>query len=113
MATVGPAMRTAVKVVSTQVEGDDMLRLTAQAFGVPADGADKAVLLGRIESFLPEQARSGRRSLLFVDEAQNLPISALAELRMLSTFQLGADRKRVVSGNRGFVSVDLGVRRLL
>src|SRR3546814_3633939 len=66
-----------------------MLRLTAQAFGVPAEGADKAVLLGRIESFLHEQARSGRRSLLIVDEAQNLPISALEELRMLSNFQLG------------------------
>src|SRR3546814_7790686 len=66
-----------------------MLRLTAQAFGVPAEGADKAVLLGRIESFLHEQARSGRRSLLNVDEAQNLPISALEELRMLSNFQLG------------------------
>src|SRR3546814_617256 len=51
MATVDPARLTAVKVVSTQVEGDDMLRLTAQAFGVPAEGADKAVLLGRIESF--------------------------------------------------------------
>src|SRR3546814_11720236 len=66
-----------------------MLRLTAQAFGVPAEGADKAVLLGRIESFLHEQARSGRRSLLIVDEAQNLPISALEVLRMLSNFQLG------------------------
>src|SRR3546814_2153164 len=89
MATVEPARLTAVKVVSTQVEGDDMLRLTAQAFGVPAEGADKAVLLGRIESFLHEQARSGRRSLLIVDEAQNLPISALEELRMLSNFKLG------------------------
>src|SRR3546814_7547947 len=89
MSTVDPARLTAVKVVSTQVEGDDMLRLTAQAFGVPAEGADKAVLLGRIESFLHEQARSGRRSLLIVDEAQNLPISALEELRMLSNFQLG------------------------
>src|SRR3546814_221690 len=71
MATVDQARLTAVKVVSTQVEGDDMLRLTAQAFGVPAEGADKAVLLGRIESFLHEQARSGRRSLLIVDEARS------------------------------------------
>lgn len=89
MATIDPARLTAVKIVSTQVGGDDMLRLAAQAFGVPAEGADKAILLGRIEAFLHEQARSGRRSLLIVDEAQNLPISALEELRMLSNFQLG------------------------
>jgi putative secretion ATPase (PEP-CTERM system associated) len=89
MATVDPARLTAVKIVSTQVGGDDMLRLAAQAFGVSIDGADKAVLLGRIETWLHEQARSGRRSLLIVDEAQNLPISALEELRMLSNFQLG------------------------
>ena len=89
MATVDPARLTAVKIVSTQVGGDDMLRLAAQAFGVSNDGADKAVLLGRIETWLHEQARSGRRSLLIVDEAQNLPISALEELRMLSNFQLG------------------------
>ena len=89
MATVDPARLTAVKIVSTQVGGDDMLRLAAQAFGVSAEGADKAMLLGRIETWLHEQARSGRRSLLIVDEAQNLPISALEELRMLSNFQLG------------------------
>src|SRR3546814_20906667 len=54
MATVDPARLTAVKVVSPQVEGDDMLRLTAQAFGVPAEGADKAVLLRSEESSVGE-----------------------------------------------------------
>src|SRR5690606_4187818 len=33
--------------------------------------------------------RAGRRALLIIDEAQNLPISALEELRMLSNFQEG------------------------
>jgi len=89
MATVDPARLTAVKIVSTQVEGDDMLRLTAQAFGIPSDGAPKALLLQQIEAWLHAQARAGRRTLLIVDEAQNLPVSALEELRMLSNFQLG------------------------
>lgn len=89
MATIDPSRLTAVKVVSTQVEGDDMLRLAAQSFGVSVDGAPKAQLLQRIEAFLHAQARAGRRTLLIVDEAQNLAISALEELRMLSNFQLG------------------------
>ncbi|NIJ16716.1 XrtA/PEP-CTERM system-associated ATPase [Sphingobium vermicomposti] len=89
MATIDPARLTAVKIVSTQVGGDDMLRLTAQSFGLPVDGMPKAQILRQVESYLHAQARAGRRSLLIVDEAQNLSVSAIEELRMLSNFQLG------------------------
>ncbi len=89
METIDPVRLTAVKIVSTQVGGDDMLRLAAQSFGVAIDGAPKAQLLQRIEAFLHAQARAGRRTLLIVDEAQNLPVAAIEELRMLSNFQLG------------------------
>ncbi|HEX7877572.1 MAG TPA: XrtA/PEP-CTERM system-associated ATPase [Sphingobium sp.] len=89
MATIDPARLTAVKIVSTQVGGDDMLRLTAQSFGLGVDGMPKAQVLRQVESFLHGQARAGRRSLLIVDEAQNLSVSAIEELRMLSNFQLG------------------------
>lgn len=89
MATIDPARLTAVKIVSTQVGGDDMLRLTAQSFGLPTDTLPKAQILRQVEAFLHAQARAGRRSLLIVDEAQNLSVSAIEELRMLSNFQLG------------------------
>ncbi|BAK67216.1 general secretion pathway protein A [Sphingobium sp. SYK-6] len=89
MATIDPQRLTAVKIVSTQVEGDDMLRLAAQAFGIATDHVEKAHVLSRIEAFLHHQARAGRRTLLVVDEAQNLSPTALEELRMLSNFQLG------------------------
>ena len=89
MATIDPARLTAVKIVSTQVGGDDMLRLTAQSFGLSTASQPKAQLLRQVEAFLHGQARAGRRSLLIVDEAQNLSVSAIEELRMLSNFQLG------------------------
>ncbi|MET0137769.1 MAG: XrtA/PEP-CTERM system-associated ATPase [Sphingobium sp.] len=89
MATIDPSRLTAVQLVSTQVGGDDMLRLAAQNFGIASEGVDKASLLARVESFFQAQARAGKRSLLIVDEAQNLSIAALEELRMLSNFQLG------------------------
>lgn len=89
MQTIDPARLTAVKIVSTQVEGDDMLRLAAQSFGLATDGQSKAAILHQVEGFLYAQARAGRRTLLIVDEAQNLPVSAVEELRMLSNFQLG------------------------
>lgn len=89
MATIDRARLSVVRLVSTQVEGDDMLRLTAQGLGLASEGVAKAQLLDRVERFLHAQAREGKRTLLIVDEAQNLPVSALEELRMLSNFQSG------------------------
>ncbi len=87
MANIDPARVNAVKIVSTQVEGDDMLRLVAASFGLPTENVEKGQLLERIERFIVDRARTGQRTLLIVDEVQNLPFSALEELRMLSNFQ--------------------------
>jgi putative secretion ATPase (PEP-CTERM system associated) len=91
METIDPARVEAIRIVSTQVEGDDMLRLTAQGLGLPTEGVEKAQLLDRIERHLTQTGRGARRTLLIIDEAQNLPTSALEELRMLSNFQAGGD----------------------
>jgi putative secretion ATPase (PEP-CTERM system associated) len=89
MATIDRSRLNAINIVSTQVEGDDMLRLAAQGMGLFTDGVAKAQLLERVERHLEDEARLGKRSLLIVDEAQNLSLSALEELRMLSNFQVG------------------------
>jgi len=87
MASIDTSRLTAVQIVSTQVEGDDMLRLVSQQLGLEVHGFQKAELIDQVERFLHSQAREGKRTLLIVDEAQNLSISALEELRMLSNFQ--------------------------
>lgn len=79
----------ACKVVTTQLGADDTLRMVAAGFGLASEGADKATLLLRIEQYLRAQYRNGKRALLVIDEAQNLPTRALEELRMLSNFQEG------------------------
>ena len=89
MANVDRARLNAISLVSTQVEGDDMLRLVAQGLGVDTRAVEKARLLDAVEQRLEEEMRAGKRTLLIVDEAQNLPVSALEELRMLSNFQCG------------------------
>ncbi|MBK1691672.1 XrtA/PEP-CTERM system-associated ATPase [Ectothiorhodospira mobilis] len=79
----------ATQIVTTQLHADDLLRMVAIAFGLQvAENETKASLLHRIEGFLVEKAREGRRVLLVIDEAQNLPPHALEELRMLSNFQV-------------------------
>lgn len=72
-------------VVSTQLQADDMVRMVTAAFGLPQDPS-KAVLLDRILQFLLSCNRQGKRALLIVDEAQNLPAASVEELRMLSNF---------------------------
>jgi putative secretion ATPase (PEP-CTERM system associated) len=88
LATIDRSRLNAISIVSTQVEGDDVLRLTAQGLGIATRGVEKAALLEAVERRLDEETRAGKRTLLIVDEAQNLPVSALEELRMLSNYQL-------------------------
>ena len=72
------------RIVTTQVSGDDLLRLVLANFGLETGGMDKAALLGRFETLAREQKAWGRRCVLVVDEVQNLSLAALEELRMLS-----------------------------
>ena len=78
------------QVVTSKLDGEEIIHVVANAFGLDIEGHDKAGALAAIESYLHEEAREGRRVLLVVDESQNLSIDAIEELRMLSNFQLGA-----------------------
>ena len=77
------------QVVSTHLNADDMVRMVAAAFGLSQENS-KAVLLNRIEQFLLACHRQGKRALLVVDEAQNLPATSVEELRMLSNYVCAA-----------------------
>ncbi len=90
MQRIDPEALTVGQVVTSALDGEELIHVAAQSFGIEVSGRDKAGALGAIESFLQDEARAGRRCLLIVDECQNLPVGALEELRMLSNFQLGS-----------------------
>jgi len=90
LAALDPQAYVTAKIVSSHLAGDDMLRAVAAAFNLQYANIDKASLLRRIEDFLVANHRQGKRTLLLIDEAQNVPPQALEELRMLSNFQVGA-----------------------
>lgn len=77
------------QLVTTQLDPDQLLSMVAGAFGVENEGLTKAALIRRLEAFLIRQAHSGKRVLLIVDEAQNIPLKSLEEMRMLSNLQVG------------------------
>ena len=96
------------RVVTTQVSGDDLLRLTMANFGLgDAPGTDKSTLLRRFENMVGDQREQGRRCLLVIDEVQNLSLAAMEELRMLSNITIDgkASVQTILLGQPQFRSI--------
>lgn len=89
-------------IFNTAVTGAQLLRLTVQEFGqdptendpalaaqgcAPPATMDKAAILETLNRLLIERFAARRRSILVIDEAQNLSKEALEEVRMLSNLQ--------------------------
>lgn len=77
------ATYTLARINTTQLSSDDLFRLAMHGFGIERS-QDKASMLMDFEEMLRQHRLSGRRCLLVVDEAQNLSLAAIEELRMLS-----------------------------
>ena len=89
LSTIDPLRIRAIRLVSTQLDSDGVLRAIGANLGVETEGVAKAELLDRVETRMIDLARTGQKLLIIVDEVQNLDHGALEELRMLSNFQAG------------------------
>lgn len=76
----------AKQIVTSRLSPDDLIRMIASSFNLVVSEQSKASYLDAIGSFLKRLHAQHRRALLLVDEAQNLPLEAIEELRMLSNF---------------------------
>jgi general secretion pathway protein A len=81
-----------VRISTTNVSGDDLLKLVAHNLGLSTEPAEKASLLSRLEQCFGQTMKAGKRCLLVIDEVQNLPFPALEELRMLSNMTVQGGR---------------------
>lgn len=72
------------QISQTQISDVEFLQALLVQFGFHPFQMGKAELLAAINAFLIEQYSSGRRVLLVVDEAQNLALNVLEEIRLLS-----------------------------
>ncbi|QJR81954.1 AAA family ATPase [Alteromonas pelagimontana] len=77
----------AAQIVTPKLTPDELVKMVASKFGINVAGLSKADILKDLENFLYDLSKEGRRALLLVDEAQNLPLETIEELRMLSNFQ--------------------------
>jgi type II secretory pathway predicted ATPase ExeA len=72
------------QINQTQVSTIEFLQALLVQFGFTPFKMKKAELIATLNNFLIEQYAAGRKVLLIVDEAQNLSLRVLEEVRMLS-----------------------------
>ncbi len=67
----------------------NLLEWVSLAFGLEYDAKSPTVLYGALVEFLASEQSSNRRAILVVDEAQNLDVAMLEEIRTLSNITSG------------------------
>lgn len=75
------------RIVNTMLEPRELLETILIDFGLDPTGRSKPLLLRDLSQYLVDQRIAGRLVLLVIDEAQNLGLGALEELRMLSNLE--------------------------
>jgi general secretion pathway protein A len=81
-------------VTNTRHNPGDLLHWIMMSFGQPFDGLSYVALYQKFQQFLIEEYAAGRRTVLIIDEAQNLSMESLEELRMLSN--INADKEQLI-----------------
>lgn len=72
----------------------ELLQWVAMAFGLPFENKEKVALYSNFVDFLIREYSSGKRTVLIVDEAQNMDAAMLEELRVISN--INADKHLVL-----------------
>jgi general secretion pathway protein A len=75
------------RIVNTMLEPRELLETIMIDFGLDPTGRSKPLLLRDLSQYLVDQRLAGRLVLLVIDEAQNLGLGSLEELRMLSNLE--------------------------
>jgi type II secretory pathway predicted ATPase ExeA len=89
--SVAPSTRT-VLLLNPTVSFDEILEHILIDLGIPTDGGKKLVLLQRLNEFLLEHTRAGGNVALLIDEAQDLQMDVLEELRLLSNLETAREK---------------------
>jgi putative secretion ATPase (PEP-CTERM system associated) len=76
------------RLMNTMLDSRELLEAIMLDFGLdPGQGRSKPYLIRDLARFLVDERKAGRLALLIIDEAQNLSVSALEEVRMLSNLE--------------------------
>ena len=91
--SMDPAIKVGL-ISNTHQAFGDLMKWIALAFDLPHQGRNKVELYQDFMDFIIREYAQGRRTLLIIDEAQNMSAETLEELRMLSN--VNADKDQVL-----------------
>ncbi len=75
------------RINNTKVNSEQLISMISEDFGLDVKGFDKTRLLSNLSDFLISQYAQGGRSMIIIDEAQNLSSDLLEEIRLLSNLE--------------------------
>jgi general secretion pathway protein A len=79
-------------ITNSTLPFDQMLEYALADFGVPDPGGTRAQRLIALNHFLIDQRRKRRKTILIIDEAQNLTTETLEQIRLLSNFETTSEK---------------------
>jgi general secretion pathway protein A len=74
-------------VVNSTLPFDGLLEYVLADLGITSAGESRAQRLIALNSFLIKREREGQNTVLIIDEAQNLDVATLEQIRLLSNFE--------------------------
>ena len=79
-------------IMNSTLPFHQLLEYALADLGVADTGGTRAQRLIALNHFLIEQRRAGRKTILIIDEAQNLSIETLEQIRLLSNFETTSEK---------------------
>lgn len=98
---MGPDTKTAL-IFNPMMSEEELLRAILQDYGVVHRGKTKKGLVDKLNAFLLKQLEEGKNVVLIIDEAQDLTISLLEQIRLLSNLETEKDKllQIILSGQK-------------
>ncbi len=75
------------RINNTKVTSDQLISMINEDFGLDTKGKDKIQMVSELTDFLIKQYAAGGRATIIIDEAQNLTLDLLEEVRLLSNLE--------------------------
>ena len=79
-------------IFNPTLSADELLEAICQEFKIPVVQGDRRGLLDHLNQYLLEENAAGRTVVLVIDEAQNLAVPVLEQIRLLSNLETETDK---------------------
>jgi general secretion pathway protein A len=83
---------TAAYIFNPNLNSVQLLKAINDEFGIPSNAKNVKDLIDTLNAFLIEQKSNGKKTILLIDEAQNLTNEVLEQLRLLSNLETTKDK---------------------